>query len=84
MRQTDQAQGLRLMKFEEVYGRTTARLSSQAEAVEVLGLPERIRFARVTVPGVTVRPPRVARCAGFGLDLGGFTRQGLGAPHVRG
>ena len=41
MRRTEQAQGLRLMKFEEVYGRTTARLLSQAEAAEVLGVSER-------------------------------------------
>ena len=42
MRRTEQAQGLRLMKFEEVYGRTqvTAGLS-QAEAAEVLGVSER-------------------------------------------
>ena len=32
MRRTEQAQGLRLMKFEEVYGRTRSRLLSQAEA----------------------------------------------------
>ena len=41
MRRTEQAQGLRLMKFEEVYARTTARLLSQAEAAEVLGVSER-------------------------------------------
>ena len=41
MRRTEQAQGLRLMKFEEVYARTTARLLSQAEAAEVLGMSER-------------------------------------------
>ena len=40
MRRTEQAQGLRLMKFEEVYARTTARLLSQAEAAEVLGVSE--------------------------------------------
>ena len=39
MRRTEQAQGLRLMKFEEVYGRTRSRLLSQAEAAEVLGVP---------------------------------------------
>ena len=37
----EQAQGLRLMKFEEVYGRTRSRLLSQAEAAEVLGVSER-------------------------------------------
>ena len=41
MRRTEQAQGLRLMKFKEVYGRTQARLLSQAEAAEVLGMSER-------------------------------------------
>ena len=41
MRRTEQAQGLRLMKFEEVYGRTRSRLLSQAEAAEVLGMSER-------------------------------------------
>ena len=41
MRQMEQAQGLRLMKFEEVYVRTTARLLIQAEAAEVLGVSER-------------------------------------------
>ena len=41
MRRTEQAQGLRLMKFEEVYARTTARLLSQAEAAVVLGVSER-------------------------------------------
>ena len=41
MRRTEQAQGLRLMKFEEVYARTRARLLSQAEASEMLGMSER-------------------------------------------
>ena len=41
MRRTEQAQGLRLIKFEEVYGRTRSRLLSQAEAAEVLGVSER-------------------------------------------
>ena len=41
MRRTEQAQGLRLMKFEEVYGRTVRRELSQAEAAEVLGMSER-------------------------------------------
>ena len=40
MCRTEQAQGLRLIKFEEVYARTTARLLSQAEAA-VLGVSER-------------------------------------------
>ena len=41
MRRSEQAQGLRLMKFEEAYGRPQGRLLSQAEAAEVLGVPER-------------------------------------------
>ena len=38
MRRTEQVQGLRLMKFEEVYGRTHWL---EAEAAEVLGVSER-------------------------------------------
>ena len=41
MRRTEQAQGLRLMKFEEVYGRTRCGVLSQAEAAEILGVSER-------------------------------------------
>ena len=41
MRRTEQAQELRLMKFEEVYGRTLRGELSQAEAAEVLGMSER-------------------------------------------
>ena len=41
MRRTEQAQGLRLMKFEEVYGRTVRGELSQAEAAEILGTSER-------------------------------------------
>ena len=41
MRRTEQAQGLRLTKFEEVYGRTVRRELSQAEAAEVLGMSQR-------------------------------------------
>ena len=41
MRWTEQVQGLRLMKFEEVYGRTHRGGLSQAEAAEVLGVSER-------------------------------------------
>ena len=36
-----QAQGLRLMKFEEVYGRTRRGVLGQAEAAEILGVSER-------------------------------------------
>ena len=41
MRWTEQVQGLRLMKFEEVYGRTHRGGLSQAEAAEDLGVSER-------------------------------------------
>ena len=41
MGRTEQVQGLRLMKFEEVYGRTHRGGLSQAEAAEVLGVSER-------------------------------------------
>ena len=38
---TEQLQGLRLMKFEDVYGRTYVGALSQAEASEILGISER-------------------------------------------
>ena len=41
MRRTEQAQGLRLMKFEEVYGRTRRGVLGKAEAAEILGVSER-------------------------------------------
>ena len=41
MRRTEQLQGLRLMKFEDVYGRTYRGEPSQVEAAEVLGMSER-------------------------------------------
>lgn len=41
MRRTEQAQGQRLMKFEEVYGRLRRGVLSQTEAAEVLGMSER-------------------------------------------
>ena len=41
MRRTERLQGLRLMKFEEVYGQTVRRSLSQIEAAEVLGVSER-------------------------------------------
>ncbi len=41
MRRTEQLQGLRLMKFEEVYGRSCRREPSQLEATEILGISER-------------------------------------------
>lgn len=41
MRWTEQVQGLRLMKFEDIYERTTARELSQYEAASILGISER-------------------------------------------
>jgi transposase len=41
MRRTEQLQGLRLMKFEEIYGRSYRGELSQVEAAEVLGVSER-------------------------------------------
>ncbi len=41
MRRTEQVQGLRLMKFEEIYGRTSRRELSQLEAASILGVSER-------------------------------------------
>ena len=41
MRRTEQLQGLRLMKFEDVYGRCYRGDLSQAEASEILGISER-------------------------------------------
>lgn len=41
MRRTEVLQGLRVMKFEDVYGRWQARRLSQVEAAEILGMSER-------------------------------------------
>ena len=41
MHRTAQLQGLRLMKFEDVYGRAYRGEPSQVEAAEVLGMSER-------------------------------------------
>jgi transposase len=41
MRRTEVLQGLRTMKFEDVYGRWQQRRLSQAEAAEILGMSER-------------------------------------------
>ena len=41
MRRTEVLQGLRQMKFEDVYGRWRERRLSQAEAAEILGMSER-------------------------------------------
>ena len=41
MRRTERLQGLRLMKFEDIYGRSYRGELSQSEAAEVLGMSER-------------------------------------------
>ena len=41
MRRTEQVQGLRLMKFEEIYERTMGHKLSQFEAASILGVSER-------------------------------------------
>ncbi len=41
MRRTEQLQGLRLMKFDDVYGRCYQGELSQVEASEILGVSER-------------------------------------------
>ena len=50
MRRTERLQGLRLMKFEEVYGKSRGGTLSLAEAAEVLGMSERT-FRRWFRPG---------------------------------
>ena len=57
MRRTERLQGLRLMKFEEVYGRTSRGGLCQAEAAEILGISER------TFPALA-RSPRSERPGG--------------------
>ena len=62
MRRTEQVQGLRLMKFAEVYGRTHRGGLSQAEAAEVLGVSERtfrrwhFRSPPAATAAITSRP----------------------------
>jgi transposase len=41
MRRTEVLQGLRRMKFEDIYGRWQEHWLSQAEAAEILGMSER-------------------------------------------
>ena len=71
MRRTEQVQGLRLMKFEEIYERTTARRLSQHEAASILGVSERtFRRWREPVRGFGAR--RVFMTAAWaGLRAGG-------------
>ncbi len=46
MRRTERLQGLRLMKFEDVYDRTRCGVLSVEEAAEVLGVSERTFWRR--------------------------------------
>ena len=64
MRRTEQVQGLRLMKFEEVYGRTHRGGLSQAEAAEVLGVSERT-FRRWRRTATRRREPTVSTTAAW-------------------
>ena len=68
MRRTEQLQGLRLMKFEDVYGRCYRGDLSQAEASEILGMSERT-FRRWR----SAMRPRVPRVCTTGA-LGGSRR----------
>jgi len=53
MRWTEQVQGLRLMKFEDIYERTTARELSQYEAASIRAAPD--------IPLIRRRRPRSIR-----------------------
>ena len=72
MRRTEQLQGLRLMKFEEVYGRSYRGEPSQLEAAVILGMRER-RFGA----GGTVTRPRGPMAFMTGA-LAGSRRDGPG------
>ena len=70
MRRIEQLQGLRLMKFEEVYGRTYRGELSQLEAAEILGMSERTLLPRSTRPSPNLRRVGVhiftfEACSGF-------------------
>ncbi len=69
MRRTEVLQGLRLMKFEDVYGKTHRGELSQSEAAEILGMSERtFRRWRDRFEGRTVFTTAVSarfRRAGF-------------------
>ena len=87
MRRTEQVQGLRLMKFAEVYGRTHRGGLSQAEAAEVLGvlgahLPALARPLRGGGSRRSLRPPPgpplgAARAGGRGGAGAGVVRHPL-------
>jgi Homeodomain-like domain len=74
MRRTEVLEGLRRMKFEDVYGRWQGRQLSQAEAAEILGMSERTfrrrrdRYAGKGAPGL------------FDRRLEGLSETGSGRP----
>ena len=64
MRRTAQLQGLRLMKFEEVYDQTARGTLSQAKAAEILGLRSALFGAGETaMKRKAMRPPSTGRFA---------------------
>ena len=65
MRRTEQLQGLRLMKFEDVYGRCYRGDLSQAEASEILGMSERT-FSGAGGSAMRPRVPRVCTTGALG------------------
>ena len=76
MRRTEQLQGLRLMKFEDVYGRCYRGDLSQAEASEILGMSERTfrRWReRYEAEGAAITPglPRSRRWARWPTEPSG-------------
>ena len=78
MRPTEVLQGLRRMKFEDVYGRWQERQLSQTEAAEILGMSERTfrrwrdRYDEAGLDGLTAEPGRIqsrTRRASTGLSI---------------
>ena len=55
MRRTEQLQGLRLMKFEDVYGRCYRGDLSQVEASEILGINRRTLYRKLRKYGYVAR-----------------------------
>ena len=71
MRRTEQLQGLRLMKFEDVYGRCYRGDLSQAEASEILGMSERtFRRWRERYVALGKVPAKVMISSEFDADSG--------------
>jgi len=71
MRRTEMLQGIRLMKFEDVYGKTHRGELSQSEVTEVLGMSERIfrRWRRKAPRVFTTAVWARSRGAGFRWTL---------------